>query len=122
MSGGECDMEIDTYMFDRNTGNQSETGSFLDKDITVRVYDLNGIAAWGQRNTNHTINLYFENCKNMNRIYFTNTANEKGSINVTLSGCSFDADQGAMPIRLFTATPPETFSSAIPRLRISPWD
>lgn len=93
VSGGECDMEIDTYMFDRNTGEQSASGTFLDKDITVRVYDLNGIAAWGQRNTNHTINLYFENCKNMNRIYFTNTANEKGSINVTLSGCSFDADK-----------------------------
>ncbi|HIS41536.1 MAG TPA: hypothetical protein IAC11_01475 [Candidatus Limiplasma pullicola] len=95
VSGGEYDMEIDTYMFDRNTGNQSETGSFLDKDITVKVYDLNGIAAWGQRNTNHTINLYFENCKNMNRIYFTNTANDKGRINVTLSGCSFDANQGS---------------------------
>ena len=95
VSGGECDMEIDTYMFDRNTGEQSASGTFLDKDITVRVYDLNGIAAWGQRNTNHTINLYFENCKNMNRIYFTNTANEEGSINITLKDCSFDANQGS---------------------------
>ena len=95
VSGGEYDLEIDTYKFDRKTGWQSASGTFLDKDITVRVYDLNGIAAWGQRNTSHTINLYFENCKNMNRIYFTNTANEKGSINVTLSGCSFDADQGS---------------------------
>lgn len=93
VSGGEYDLEIDTSRFDRETGEQSASGTFLDKDITVRVYDLNGIAAWGQRNTNHTINLYFENCKNMNRIYFTNTANEKGSINVTLSGCSFDADK-----------------------------
>lgn len=95
VSGGECDMEIDTYMFDRNTGEQSASGTFLDKDITVRVYDLNGIAAWGQRNTNHTINLYFENCKNMNRIYFTNTANEKGSINIILKDCSFDAKEGS---------------------------
>lgn len=95
VSGGEFDMEIDTYKFDRETGKQSTSGTFLDKDITVRVYDLNGIAAWGQRNTGHTINLYFENCKNMNRIYFTNTENEEGSINVTLSGCSFDADQGS---------------------------
>ena len=95
VSGGEYDLEIDTYKFDRKTGEQSTSGTFLDKDITVRVYDLNGIAAWGQRNTSHTINLYFENCKNMNRIYFTNTANNKGSINVTLSGCSFDADKGS---------------------------
>ena len=95
VSGGEYDMEIDHYKFDRKTGKQSETGSFLDKDITVRVYDLNGIAAWGQRNTNHTINLYFENCKNMNRIYFTNTANNEGRINITLKDCSFDANQGS---------------------------
>lgn len=95
VSGGEYDLEIDTYKFDRETGKQSDSGTFLDKDITVRVYDLDGIAAWGQRNTDHTINLYFENCKNMNRIYFTNTENEEGSINVTLSGCSFDADQGS---------------------------
>ena len=95
VSGGEYDLEIDTYRFDRETGEQSASGTFLDKDITVRVYDLNGIAAWGQRNTNHTINLYFENCKNMNRIYFTNTVNNKGRINIILKDCSFDANQGS---------------------------
>ena len=95
VSGGEYDLEIDTYKFDRETGKQSDSGTFLDKDITVRVYDLNGIAAWGQRNTGHTINLYFENCKNMNRIYFTNTANNKGRINIILKDCSFDANQGS---------------------------
>lgn len=95
VSGGEYDLEIDTYKFDRETGKQSASGTFLDKDITVRVYDLNGIAAWGQRNTNHTINLYFENCKNMNRIYFTNTVNNKGRINIILKDCSFDAKEGS---------------------------
>lgn len=90
VSSGERDLEIDTYKYDRATGKQSSEGSFLDKDITVKVFDLNGIAAWGQRNTPYTINLFFENCKNMQRVYFTNTTNQDGKINITLNNCSFD--------------------------------
>ena len=90
VSAGERDLEIDTYKYDRTTGRQSADGSFLTKDITVQVFDLNGIAAWGQRNTAHTINLFFENCQNMERIYFTNTNNKFGKINITLNNCSFD--------------------------------
>ena len=90
VSAGERDLEIDTYKYDRRTGKQSEDGSFLDSDITVKVFDLNGIAAWGQRNTGYTVNLFFENCKNMERIYFTNTTNQDGKINITLNNCSFD--------------------------------
>ena len=90
VSAGERDLEIDTYEYDRETGQQSSDGSFLNKDITVKVFDLNGIAAWGQRNTDHTINLFFENCQNMERIYFTNTNNKGGKINITLNNCSFD--------------------------------
>ena len=90
VSAGERDLEIDTYKYDRETGKQSANGSFLDRDITVKVFDLNGIAAWGQRNTEHTVNLFFENCKNMERIYFTNTNNQEGKINITLNNCSFD--------------------------------
>lgn len=97
VSGGEKDIEIDTYKFDRETGKGSANGDFLTDDINVEVYDLNGIAAWGQRNTNHTINMIFENCQNMQRVYFTNTANEEGKINITLNGCSFYADQGSHP-------------------------
>ncbi len=95
VSGGEGDLEIDTYKYDRSTGNQSATGTYLDKDITVKVFDLDGIAAWGQRNTAHTVNLFFENCKNMDRIYFTNGNNQEGKINISLDGCSFDADNGS---------------------------
>ena len=95
VSGGEYDLEIDTYKYDRTTGQQSNAGEFLTGDIRVEVYDLNGIAAWGQRNTAHTIDLVFNNCQNMNRIYFTNTANQEGSINVTLNNCSFDANESS---------------------------
>ena len=97
VSGGEGDLEIDTYRYDRTTGKQSKDGAFLGKDISVQVWDLNGIAAWGQRNTDHTINLSFYNCKNMDRIYFTNTANEDGLINITLEDCSFDSNNGSNP-------------------------
>lgn len=109
-SSGEQDLEIDTYKYDRNTGKQSPSGKFLEKDITVEVHDLNGIAAWGQRNTDHTINLEFYNCKNMNRVYFTNTANPKGDINITLDNCSFDSDQGSHPNTAVYSNSPGTIS------------
>ncbi len=91
VTGGERDLEIDTYKYDRATGKQSNEGVFLDKDITVKVVALDGIAAWGQRNTPHTINLVFEDCQNMERIYFTNAANSEGVINIDVKGCGFDA-------------------------------
>lgn len=110
VSSGEQDLEIDTYKYDRTTGKQSASGEFLTKDITVQVYDLNGIAAWGQRNTSHTINLEFYNCKNMARVYFTNSANSSGVINITLDGCSFDGDQGSNPNTAVYSNSPGTIS------------
>ena len=95
VSGGEKDLEIDTYQYDRTTGLQSEDGVFLDKDITVTVYDLEGIAAWGERHTDRTVNLHFIDCKNMQRVYFTNNSNSEGKLNITLEGCSFDAAGGS---------------------------
>lgn len=95
VSGGEKDLEIDTSKYDRTTGKQSNTGSYLDKDITVTVKDLDGIAAWGERHTNYTVNLVFENCDNMQRVYFTNTANPNGVLNISLTGCSFDGNKGS---------------------------
>lgn len=95
VSGGEKDMEIDTYQYDRTTGTQSEGGAYLDKEITVKVYDLEGIAAWGERHTAHTVNLHFIRCKNMQRVYFTNNSNSEGKLNITLEGCSFDAAGGS---------------------------
>ena len=89
VSGGEYDLEIDTYKYSRDTGLQvSDKESDLEKEITVTVKDLDGIAAWGQRKTTHTINLNFENCHSMNRIYFSGTS---GDININVNGCSFDS-------------------------------
>lgn len=92
VSSGERDLEIDTYKFSRSTGAQANDGEFLKKNITVTVNNLEGIAAWGQRNTNHKITLKFENCKNMQRIYFTGTT---GDIDINVNGCSFDSDNGS---------------------------
>lgn len=87
VSGGEYDLEVDTFKFDRTTGVQSDAGELLTKDITVSVDSLNGIAAWGQRNTTHTVNLVFTNCKDMNRVYISGTS---GINNITLKDCSFN--------------------------------
>ena len=89
VTGGERDMGIDTYKYDRTTGARDENGEFLTKDITVIVDELDGIAAWGQRNTTHTINLEFNDCDGMNRVYFSGTA---GTNNITLNNCDFSGD------------------------------
>lgn len=86
VSGGEHDLG-----FDEKGDNTSAHGNrYLTKDVTVKVYNLNKIAAWGQRNTDYTINLEFTNCKDMNRIYFSTA---KGVNNITLTDCSFDGMQ-----------------------------
>ena len=90
--GGDQDLEIDKYKYDRETGKPADNGVYLDKDITVTVNNLEGIAAWGGRNTNHKITLKFENCKNMHKIYFTGTT---GEIHIDVKGCSFDSDNGS---------------------------
>ena len=92
VSGGEHDMEFDTYKYDRATGKQSASGVSLDKDITVTVKDLNGIAAWGQRTTDKVVNLVFENCQDMNRVYISG---KMGQNNISLTNCSFVAANGS---------------------------
>lgn len=96
VSSGERDLEFDTWKYDRATGDQGNSGVFLDEDVSVVVKGLDGIAAWGQRNTGHAITLAFEDCQDMQRVYFTNTNNTQGKINITLDGCSFDGTQDGM--------------------------
>ena len=98
VSAGERDLEFDTYMFDRTTGKQvTDNGEYLDKDITVKVENLNGIAAWGQRNTDHAVNLEFDNCQRMQRVYISGTV---GTNNYKLTNCTFDGttDENAKPV------------------------
>ncbi len=88
----EGDLEIDTYKFNRETGNITDQNeSELNKNITVTVNNLNGIGAWGQRRTGNTVTLKFNNCKNMTKIMFRSGNSEAaGKTVVELNNCSFD--------------------------------
>ena len=91
VSGGECDLEVDTFKFDRSTGRQATDGVTLDKDITITAYELDNLGVWGQRNTNNTVNVNLTDCDTVNaitvqRVYISGTT---GVNNITLSGCDF---------------------------------
>lgn len=99
ISGGECDLEVDTYMFSRTTGKQGTTnGEYLTKDITINAYELDNLGVWGQRNTSHTINVNLTDCdgkaiegkENVQRVYISNNSGVTSSVNnITLTGCNF---------------------------------
>lgn len=95
ISDGECDLEVDTYMFSRDTGLQVKSGgAYLEKDITITASNLYNLGVWGQRHTNHTVNINLTNCdskeisgkENVQRIYITGTT---GVNNITVKGCDF---------------------------------
>ena len=95
ISSGECDLEVDTYRFNRDTGVQDENnGVYLDKDITITASNLYNLGVWGERHTNHTVNINLTNCDskaisgmaNVQRVYITGAT---GVNNITVTGCDF---------------------------------
>lgn len=95
ISGGECDLEVDTYMYSRETGKQVATGGvYLDKAITITAYELDNLGVWGQRHTGFTINISLNDCDgkaiegkaNVQRVYISGTT---GVNNITVVGCDF---------------------------------
>ena len=93
LSGGECDLEVDTFKYSRNTGAQANDGVGLGKDITITAYELDNLGVWGQRNTNHTVTVNLTDCDgtsnvtpNVQRVYISGTT---GVNNITLTGCDF---------------------------------
>lgn len=94
ISGGECDLEVDEYRFSRATGVQAQDGDYLTKDITITAYDLQNLSVWGTRHTDHTVNIYLNNCngkaiagkENVQRIYISGTT---GVNNITVKDCDF---------------------------------
>lgn len=95
ISSGECDLEVDTYRFNRDTGVQDENnGVYLDKDITITASNLYNLGVWGERHTNHTVNINLTNCDskaisgmaNVQRVYITGTT---GVNNITVTDCDF---------------------------------
>ena len=94
ISGGECDLEVDTYRYDRTTGKQDENGAYLEKEITITASNLYNLGVWGQRHTNYTVNINLTNCdskeisgkENVQRIYITGIT---GVNNITVKDCDF---------------------------------
>ena len=92
ISGGECDLEVDTYQFNRATGVQDENnGVYLEKNITITASNLYNLGVWGERHTNYTVNINLTNCDgkapvNLQRVYISGTA---GVDNITVTGCNF---------------------------------
>ena len=88
ISGGECDLEVDTYMFSRDTGSQVESGgAYLDKDITITASNLYNLGVWGERHTDYTVNINLTNCDskeisgkgNVQRVYITGKYSLQGT-------------------------------------------
>lgn len=95
VSGGECDLEVDTYQYDRSTGKQTKDAvtELAGKTITISAYDVANLGVWGQRNTNATVNVNLTNCDgrdlgaaNVQRAYISGTS---GMNNITLTDCDF---------------------------------
>lgn len=92
ISSGECELEVDTYMFSRETGKQATTGgAYLEKDITVTAYELDNLGVWGQRHTDHKVTVNLTDCDSVNgitvqRVYISGTTGEN---DITLTGCDF---------------------------------
>ena len=97
VSAGECDLEVDTYKYDRSTGMQYAEGTgtdadYLGKDITITAYELDNLGVWGQRHTSYTVNVNLTDCDTVSgitvqRVYISGTT---GTNNITLSGCDFE--------------------------------
>lgn len=94
LSGGECDLEVDTYTFSRATGKQATDGAYLAKDITITAYELDNLGVWGERHTDHTVTVNLTDCDgkalegktNVQRVYISGTT---GVNNITLTDCDF---------------------------------
>lgn len=92
ISSGECDLEVDTYTFSRDTGKQvTSGGAYLEKDITITAYELDNLGVWGQRHTSHKVTVDLTDCDStdgitVQRVYISGTT---GVNDITLTGCDF---------------------------------
>lgn len=95
ISGGECDLEVDTFQYSRETGKQVTAGGvYLDGDITITAYELDNLGVWGERHTAHKVTVNLTDCDgkalegktNVQRVYISGTT---GVNNITLTGCDF---------------------------------
>ncbi|MBQ9694782.1 MAG: hypothetical protein IJV69_08510, partial [Kiritimatiellae bacterium] len=73
---------------DFDIGNTDPSGGKdIAADMTLTVKDLDGCGAWGTKATTHTVNLVFEDCQNMGKVFITGTT---GTLNITIKDSSFE--------------------------------
>ncbi|MBR4297168.1 MAG: hypothetical protein IKT82_03145 [Bacteroidaceae bacterium] len=70
-----------------NTDKNDNSGLVITADMTLTVKYLNGCGAWGSKTTEHTVNLVFENCANMGKVFISGTT---GTLNLTMTDCAFE--------------------------------
>ena len=94
VSGGECDLEVDTYKYNRETGANTGDGSDLNGDISIIAFQLDNLGVWGQRHTTHTVNVALVDCDgkdiagkaNPQRVYISGTS---GQNMIGVTDCDF---------------------------------
>ena len=86
ISGGEHDLAVDIY-------------KPFTSDVTITVYNLHGIAVWGNRTTDYTLNVNLYNCENINRIYINGTA---GKNHINLYNCTANAAAGSYATSVYS--------------------
>ena len=98
LSGGECDLEVDTYKYDRNNGAKAQNGDYESEltnntKLDIKAYELDNLGVWGQRRTEATISIVLTDCDGTDadvnqRVYISGS---NGVNNITLKGCDFDS-------------------------------
>ena len=94
VSGGECDLEVDTYKYSRETGANTGDGSDLNGDISIIAFQLDNLGVWGERHTTHTVNVALIDCDgkdiagkaNPQRVYISGTS---GQNMIGVTDCDF---------------------------------
>ncbi|MBQ2741326.1 MAG: hypothetical protein IJF32_00830 [Oscillospiraceae bacterium] len=75
-------------------------GKDITADMTLTVKNLDGCGAWGAKATEHTVNLVFENCDNMGKVFISGTT---GVLNITITDSSFgDNDNGGGNCKVYS--------------------
>ena len=84
VEGGENEFEVDTYKGNSCQAHKGCPG--IQKELTLTINNLNNSGVWGQRISNHTINVVMNNCKNAERVYISNAT---GVNNITINGNTY---------------------------------
>ena len=95
VEGGENEFEVDTYKGNSCPDHKACLG--IQKELTLTINNLNNSGVWGQRTSNHTINVVMNNCKNAERVYISNDTGATCVTNITINGNTYNDDNKENP-------------------------